>query len=164
MVDACPYFKPTNILVPTDFSASSDTALAVATDMAQHFHARLFLLHVLPEFPIKTGLEFSAQFNGREEFLKALQKQAEDSLLASITGLAEKGLQARFVVEVGDDVVGNVLAVVEREQVDMVVLSTHGMSGWRPMIFGSTAEKVIKLLHCPLLLLRSLQSAATVDK
>ena len=51
--------------------------------------------------------------------------------------------------------------VLEREGADMIVLSTHGMSGWRPMVFGSIAEKVIKLAPCPLLLLRSHKEAAT---
>jgi nucleotide-binding universal stress UspA family protein len=37
----------------------------------------------------------------------------------------------------------------------MVVISTHGMTGWHPLVFGSIAEKVVKLVDCPLLLLRS---------
>jgi nucleotide-binding universal stress UspA family protein len=37
----------------------------------------------------------------------------------------------------------------------MVVISTHGISGWHPLVFGSIAEKVVKLVQCPLLLLRS---------
>ena len=47
------------------------------------------------------------------------------------------------------------MMVLGRERSDLVVLSTHGVSGWRPMIFGSIAEKVIKLAECPLLLLRT---------
>jgi nucleotide-binding universal stress UspA family protein len=37
----------------------------------------------------------------------------------------------------------------------MVVISTHGISGWRPLVFGSIAEKVVKQVQCPLLLLRA---------
>jgi hypothetical protein len=47
------------------------------------------------------------------------------------------------------------MEVVEREHIDMVVISTHGISGWHPFVFGSIAEKVVKLAQCPLLLLRS---------
>jgi nucleotide-binding universal stress UspA family protein len=47
------------------------------------------------------------------------------------------------------------MEVVDREHIDMVVISTHGISGWHPLIFGSIAEKVVKLVQCPLLLLRS---------
>ena len=47
------------------------------------------------------------------------------------------------------------MEVVEREHFDMVVISTHGISGWHPFVFGSIVEKVVKLVQCPLLLLRS---------
>jgi nucleotide-binding universal stress UspA family protein len=58
-------------------------------------------------------------------------------------------------VEFGNDVAGAIIDVAEREHVDMVVISTHGISGWHPLAFGSIAEKVVKLMQCPLLLLRS---------
>jgi nucleotide-binding universal stress UspA family protein len=47
------------------------------------------------------------------------------------------------------------MEVKEREHIDMVVISTHGISGWHPLVFGSIAEKVIKLAQCPLFLLHS---------
>jgi nucleotide-binding universal stress UspA family protein len=43
----------------------------------------------------------------------------------------------------------------------MVVISTHGMTGWHPLVFGSIAEKVVKLVDCPLLLLRSEKPASS---
>lgn len=47
------------------------------------------------------------------------------------------------------------MEVVDREHIDMIVISTHGISGWHPLVFGSIAEKIVKLAQCPLLLLRS---------
>jgi nucleotide-binding universal stress UspA family protein len=44
----------------------------------------------------------------------------------------------------------------------VIVISTHGISGWHPLVFGSIAEKVIKLAHCPLLLLRSAKPESDV--
>jgi nucleotide-binding universal stress UspA family protein len=64
-------------------------------------------------------------------------------------------------IEVGNDVPGNILNVIEREKIDMVVISTHGMTGWHPLVFGSIAEKVVKLVDCPLLLLRSEKPASS---
>ena len=58
-------------------------------------------------------------------------------------------------VEIGDDVAGTILDVIEREHIDYVVISTHGRSGWYPSVFGSIAEKVVKLAPCPVLLLRT---------
>jgi nucleotide-binding universal stress UspA family protein len=51
------------------------------------------------------------------------------------------------------------MLVIEREHIDMIVISTHGISGWRPLVFGSIAEKVVKQVQCPLLLLRSAELA-----
>ena len=52
------------------------------------------------------------------------------------------------------------MEVVKREVIDMVIISTHGITGWHPLVFGSIAEKVIKLVECPLLLLRSAKPVA----
>jgi nucleotide-binding universal stress UspA family protein len=99
-------FKPTHILVPIDFSSSSTAALAIAEDLAVHFHARLLLLHVIPAFPITTGVEFPTTFYPREDFIQAAQDRAEALLQTSVNGSIAKGLQARFIVEVGNDAVG----------------------------------------------------------
>jgi len=69
--------------------------------------------------------------------------------------LEEKGVKSASTIEVGNDVAGNIIEVVDREHIDMVVISTHGVSGWHPLVFGSIAEKVVKLVQCPLLLLHS---------
>jgi nucleotide-binding universal stress UspA family protein len=44
----------------------------------------------------------------------------------------------------------------------MLVISTHGISGWHPLVFGSIAEKIVKLVQCPLLLLRSAKPESAV--
>jgi nucleotide-binding universal stress UspA family protein len=55
------------------------------------------------------------------------------------------------------------MLVIEREHIDMIVLSTCGISGWRPMVFGSIAEKVVKLVQCPLLFLAPSNRAQIVQ-
>jgi nucleotide-binding universal stress UspA family protein len=69
--------------------------------------------------------------------------------------LQDQGVTALSGVEIGNDVVGNIMMVLSRERSDLIIISTHGVSGWRPFVFGSIAEKVIKLAECPLLLLRT---------
>jgi len=64
-------------------------------------------------------------------------------------------VKAGSSVEVANDIAGSIMEVVQREHIDFVVISTHGLSGWHPLVFGSIAEKVIKLAQCPLLLLHS---------
>ncbi len=154
-------FHPKNILVPIDFSPSSISALATAAELAQQFHAKLYLLHVVPMLPIVTGIEFPTAFYPRQEFLDDAEKESAKRLADLIGKLLGQGIQAASKVEIGNDVVGNVLMVIEREHADMLVISTHGISGWRPVVFGSIAEKVIKLAECPVLLLRSAKIADT---
>ena len=151
-------FHPKKIFVPMDFSASSIAALATASEMAQECHAELYLLHVIPMLPIVSGMEFPTAFYPRQEFLADAKTDAATRFAGFVDNLAGQGVEAASKVEIGNDVVGNVLMVLQREHADMLVISTHGMSGWRPMVFGSIAEKVVRLAECPMLLLRTVKT------
>jgi nucleotide-binding universal stress UspA family protein len=142
---------PTKILLPIDFSPSSQAALGMAADLAEHFHAELYLVNVIPFFPTSTFPDFVPE----ESFLKEARIHAERHLSKIHAVLAGRGIKATTSVEIGNDVAGNIMEVVDREHIDLIVISTHGISGWHPLIFGSIAEKVVKLAQCPLLLLRS---------
>jgi len=147
---------PTRILVPVDFSASSHEALEMAVDLAAHFHAGLVLLHVIPMFTSSTLPDFVSE----SKFLEETRKRAEGLFAAAREDLDGRGLDLSTVVEEGNDVASNIMEVANREQVDFLVISTHGLTGWRPAVFGSIAEKVIRLVDCPLLLLRSRKKGA----
>jgi nucleotide-binding universal stress UspA family protein len=142
---------PTKILVPIDFSPSSHAALESAADLAQHFGAAIHLVHVIPMFPATTFPDFIPE----TKFLEAAKGEADRHFAAAAADLAAKGIKVSSSVEVGDDVASNILEAVEREKADMVVISTHGITGWHPLVFGSIAEKVMKLVSCPVLLLRT---------
>jgi len=64
-------------------------------------------------------------------------------------------------VEVGSDVASMIIDVAERDDVDLLVFTTHGLSGWYPQVFGSIAEKLVKLAQCPVLLLRTPKPEST---
>jgi nucleotide-binding universal stress UspA family protein len=142
---------PRKILVPVDFSPSSRAALAAAADLAQHFGAKLHLVHVIPNFPTTSLPDFIPE----EKFLEEARREAERRFDASKADLSGKGIKLSFSVETGDDVAGTILDAIESEQADLAVISTHGLSGWHPLVFGSIAEKVLKLAACPVLLLRT---------
>ena len=147
---------PTKILLPIDFSPSSQAALEMAADLARHFHAELYLVNVIPFFTATTFPDFVPE----ESFLREARTHSERRLTKCHAVLTARGVKASFSVEVGNDVAGNIMEVVEREHIDLVVISTHGISGWHPLVFGSIAEKVVKLVQCPLLLLRSVKPEA----
>lgn len=137
---------PTKILLPIDFSPSSHTALERATELAQHFHADLYLVHVIQE-----GAN-----------TEAARKESEGNLAKSISGLAAKGVKATYGVEVDEDIASAIIDVSEREKSDMIVISTHGTTGWHPIVFGSIAEKVLRLSHIPVLLNRTEKPESSV--
>lgn len=150
-----PTFHPAKLLVPTDFSPSSHATLEAAVGCAEMFQAELHLLHVVARFPVVPTLDGPTCFWPEGEFLQDARTHAETRLAALVAQYQSRGIKAAFSVEVGDDVVGNILRIAEEEHIGLIILSTHGVSGWRPMVFGSIAEKVIKLATCPLLLLRA---------
>jgi len=147
---------PTKILLPIDFSPSSQAALEMAADLAKHFHAKLYLVNVIAMFPTTTVPDLIPEAT----FLQEARTFAERHLAKCKVALTARGVKSTSSIEVGNDVVGNIMEVIDREHIDMVVMSTHGISGWHPLVFGSIAEKVVKLVQCPLLLLRSAKPGA----
>jgi nucleotide-binding universal stress UspA family protein len=158
MMPKAPVFPsvPTKILLPIDFSPSSQAALEMAADLAKHFHAKLYLVNVIAMFPPSTLPDVIPEAT----FIQESRAFAERHLAKCKAVLVTRGVKSTSCVEVGNDIVGNILAVIAREHIDMVIISTHGISGWHPLVFGSIAEKVIKLVQCPLLLLRSAKAGS----
>ena len=142
---------PKKILLPIDFSPSTQPALHVAADLAKHFHATLHLMHVVSVFPTTTYPDFVPE----QVILQKANAHAESRLAKCVKALEAKDVKATFSVEDANDIPATILEVIEREHIDMLVISTHGISGWHPLVFGSIAEKVIKTVECPLMLLRS---------
>jgi nucleotide-binding universal stress UspA family protein len=142
---------PAKILLPIDFSPSSHEALEQATVLAQHFHAEIQLVHVLPTFPTTTLPDVIPE----REFTAAARKEAERLFAACKTDLAAKGTKVSFSIEVGNDVAACIQDAIERDNIDMLVISTHGLTGWHPLVFGSIAEKLVRLVHIPILLLHT---------
>jgi nucleotide-binding universal stress UspA family protein len=142
---------PTRILVPIDFSPSSHAALDAAAELAEKFHAEVFLLSVIPEFPNVSLPDSIAE----AAVIERARREADDRFGVSQKALSAKGIIVKSSVEVSNDIAGTILDAIEREQADLVVITTHGLSGWYPHVFGSVAEKIVKLAPCPLLLLRT---------
>jgi nucleotide-binding universal stress UspA family protein len=113
---------------------------------------------VIPFFPTTTVPGMVPE----GELIQEARGFAELHLAKCQAALLARGVKSSSSVEVGNDVVGNIMVVVEREHIDIVVISTNGISGWHPLVFGSIAEKVVKLVQCPVLLLRSAKPESNV--
>ncbi len=141
---------PRKILAPVDFSDSSLVALASAVDLAKHFRATLLLVHVVPMLPPVSGADFFRE----SEYVRELQRDAESRLRAILAPILADGISAESLVPVSNDTAGEILRTAEHQHTDMIVIATHGLTGLRPLIFGSTTEKVTKLAHCNVLVIR----------
>ena len=155
-----PAFSVTMILLPIDFSPMSEAALEAATGLAQQFHAGIHLVHIIPETPDFNGSDFFPETS----VLQERKETIEEKLDARKEQLTIKGVPTSFSIETGNDIVGSLMRVIKRENADMVVISTHGLSGWRPLILGSIAEQVIKQVNCTLLLLKSDQHGSAAEE
>jgi universal stress protein A len=139
----------TKILCPTDFSEPACKAIKAATELAQQFSSELILMHVVGPVPVletPTGL---ANFD-----VAAYQRELTASAEASLKTRLEKHVPESIVAQtrvVHGEPAHEIARVASEEEVDLIVVSTHGESGWRHRIFGSVTEKIIRLADCPVL-------------
>ncbi len=138
------------IVSPTDFSEGSLEALTRATELALHFQAELYLTHVLPTHPGAPEWEPEADVIGAERLLSS---EADNKLRKAIDPLTAKGIRAHAAVVHGN-AAEEIVRVAKAEDADLIVIATHGTTGWRHLAFGSVAEEVVRLASCPVLIVR----------
>ena len=132
------------ILCPIDFSEPSYEALKTANELASHFSAELYLIHVIP--PVHT-------VPVPPLYLQELEESAKNSLHDVFQKRVPKKLRARQILVHGDPA-GEIVRIAAEEDIDLIIIATHGQTGWRQFIFGSVADKVVRLALCPVLTIR----------
>ena len=149
---------PKLILVPIDFSEASRAALDVAADLASRFHAELLVVNVVPAVP---DLPNSVSMLKEGAYDQSLVDGAGKHLAEIAATLGAKGVKARTEVGTANDVGMELIRIAEHNHADLIIISTHGMTGWRKIAFGSVAEKVVKEAELPVLVLRAKADDAT---
>lgn len=137
------------ILVPTDLSQLGDSALRVAADIARTYNAEIVLVHYLPLTVAHSSASISAAT------MTKYQKSEEDKALAHmqtiINGPAFHDVTIKPVTSRDE---GGLFEIATEQPVDLIVLATHGTSGWDEWLFGSNAEHVVRFAHCPVLVVK----------
>jgi universal stress protein A len=131
-----------HILAPTDFSAPSRKALGYAKQLAAVLGAKVTLLHVIE----RVVLPDAAALLTMPDDQAAAQMNADLDALKAEVGLPD----AAVVIRRGTPFHEIALAAQELNA-DMVVLATHGYTGLKHVVLGSTAERVVRHTHCPVL-------------
>ncbi|WP_303851356.1 universal stress protein [Seleniivibrio woodruffii] len=140
------------ILYPTDFSDPSAYALNYAAEMAKLFDAELELLHVMLD---ESQL---VSFYLPQITVQNLAKDMEDGATAKLQEFIAnakvlEGVRYKYTMAKGiaDE---EIVRVAQESGTDLIVIGTHGRTGFEHVLFGSTAEKVVRKAPCPVLSVR----------
>lgn len=143
----------TKILVPVDFSPSSEEAFRVATEFARLFSAELLLLHVVDTKSLTALNRLGLADQGAEAAQKKrLRHHARLNARRLLESPEAKGLSVRRILQEGAPFV-EIAKTARVEQVDLVVIGTYGgrAGSIDKIFFGSTAEKVVRTAGCAVL-------------
>ncbi len=137
--------KATKILFPSDFSHTGDAALEMATSLARDAGATLLIVHV-EERPIAYG---------GGEFYYGVDEPATDDLRRMLEEVrpTDSNVPCEYRLIKGEPA-SAITELASEEQVDMIVMGTHGRTGVSRFLMGSVAESVVRQSSCPVLTYR----------
>lgn len=149
-----------SILLPTDFSECGNYALSYAASLARTFGASIICVHVIEPMVPTVG------YSGMTEPLPIadISDQLEDSAERELPKIAEceecAGLEVEELIVHGE-AASEIVRVAKDRRVDLIVVSSHGRTGWGRILFGSTAEAVVRHASCPVLVVKPSQEEET---
>jgi nucleotide-binding universal stress UspA family protein len=140
------------ILCPIDFSDFSAEALNNAGELARIFGAEIYVLHVMQSVETFYSIhpfvgDITADISVYE---KSIRENKERELNRIVAQQHFEGIKVSPLIRDGDPYYEIVAASIN-ETIDLIVIATHGAGGWHHTVFGSVAEKVIRLARCPVL-------------
>ena len=139
-----------HILVPLDFSDSAEKALRYAVSFARQFDAKITLLHVRPIPLYPTGI-------GEVPSVALIYEPSPDQIKARLVHdsrrLVPREMCERTTVRQGA-AYDEICAVALEFAADLIIIATHGRTGLKRAVLGSTAERVVRHAPCPVLVVR----------
>lgn len=146
------------VLVTTDFSETSLEAVPVAAELAGHFGACLCLVHVLPidtptPWDVPPYADFGLASIPLPEYEGQVRREVERRLGQVLAKHVPSNLTVETMVARGD-AAAEIGRIAKERGVDLIVIATHGWTGWRHLVFGSVAERVLREAPCAVLSIR----------
>jgi nucleotide-binding universal stress UspA family protein len=132
------------VLFCTDFSENADAAFLFARDFAERNKGLLYILHVVPPNPYLMYAYMNPE--NSEKMDREMAKYLEESFTTHYVQKMKRGARFKIVTKTGREQ-DEILAFAKEENVDVIVMGTHGRTGIEHVFFGSVAEKILR--HSP---------------
>jgi universal stress protein A len=142
-----------NILVATDFSACSRTALTYGRALARQFGGHLHVLHTV-ELPVCDGTGAMGYAGLTPELQTALEDSERGRLDDLVSADDGTGLRVTTAIRTLDTPAQAVVEYAQSKAIDLIVVGTHGRHGLTRLVMGSVAEQVVRMAPCPVLTVR----------
>jgi universal stress protein A len=143
-----------NVLYCTDFSESAKAALPFAIDITQKYGAALHIIHVYQD-PGHLA-EFEISSNIKMDWIRVAQSlgtEVEKKLKEFCSEVAHEVKTCQYRMLRGKPY-AEIIRYAKENKIDLIVLASHGLSGWEHILFGSTAERVLRESPCHVLMVR----------
>lgn len=138
-----------NVLVPIDFSAPSLEAIEAASPLVKHFGADLHLVHVFePDYPASSMAAIPLVVP-ELEVGKRIRRRLRDVAASYSVPVSRENIRA-----IKGRPFEEICRVAQEIDIDLIVIATRGNTGLRHFVIGSTAERVVRYSHCPVLVVR----------
>ena len=144
---------PRRILLPTDFSGCANYALPYAAAIARAVDATVICVNVVEPIVPAVGYTGMAEAMPIAEMSEQMEDSAERELPDVMNCDELRGLKVEEVIGHGD-AAAEIVRVADERGVDLIVISSHGRTGLGRIIFGSTAEAVVRHARCPVLVVK----------
>ncbi|HRB40785.1 MAG TPA: universal stress protein, partial [Bacteroidia bacterium] len=139
-------FEIKRILIPYDFSETAALSLEHAVFMAKLLKADIYLLHILESVSFTSA--FGAAFGNVDKKLESESNTKLDEIGKQIH--MNNGITVKSITEVGR-IYRKIVDVAKRENIDIIIMGTHGVSGYKKFNVGTNTSKVVEEAACPVI-------------
>ena len=141
------------ILFCTDFSENSRWAFTYALDLAKTYKSNLLILHVTPEPAHPEQLSIYLPPEKLKELRVSQKKEIDRQIKTNYLTKMKGYMNYQVILKEGEPFI-EIIQLARERSVDVIVMGTHGRTGLDHILFGSTAEKVVRKSSCPVLTIR----------
>jgi nucleotide-binding universal stress UspA family protein len=143
------------VLVPTDFSDASESALRYGKAMAEKFGATLHVVHVMEDL-LAHAWAAEVYVSSMPQLRDEIEKESRLRLGALLTDAERQTFRAETALLAGNPFL-EIIRYAKTHSIDLIVMGTHGRGPIAHMLLGSVAEKVVRKSPCPVLTVREAQ-------